>query len=517
MKGKNDSCLEFANGASHSPAPPPDGPPPTGREHRDPYPALRFPGFRRFVFPNFLFLLFRQGLAVAIAWQVYQWTHSAAAIGFIGFVNVIPLLLFVLPAGVLADRVDRRKINFVTMGLSFVFSVALVLCTQFHDLIPRDNAPLNAANDFIRDAALFFTSESDKAGIHFDNIALPIVFLLQFLHSAARVIGNPARAALIPQLVPQKVIPNAFILNSTAFELSSTLGPPLGGLIAGLSFGGASVTGFTLVYALDALFSLLLAFTFTRIKLNAPEEESEKPRSPRDATAADENPVRRPPAPQSGAQPVPGDNPGALAGVSFIWKHKPVLAAITLDLFAVLLGGVVALYPIYAESILASDYIKSSLALGLLRGALPCGAFIMALVLVRMPPFKRPGRVLLWTVFGFGAATLVFAVSKSLPLSLAALFLSGMCDNVSVVIRHTLVQMLTPNHLRGRVTSVNQLFIGSSNEISEFRGGMMAAGFGARAAASIGAWCILGVVGAVGLLFPGLRKLPPLQDLKPEK
>ncbi|MDR2863746.1 MAG: MFS transporter [Puniceicoccales bacterium] len=468
---------------------------------RDPYAALKYPGYRRFVFSTFLFSLFRQGLVVAIAWQVYQWTHSAAAIGFIGFVNVVPLLLFVLPAGVLADRVDRRKIIFVTMGLSFLLSVLLVLCTQFHDSIPGDTGLLQSANKFIYAAALFFTSEKERANIHFDNLALPIVFFLQFLHSTVRVIGNPARAALIPQLVPQNVIPNAFILNSTAFELSATIGPPVGGLIAGLTipFAAYQVTGFSIIYGLDAFFSALVALAFIGIKLNPVEGEDRASASSSPATTDVSAPT----------------SPGALAGVSFIWQHKPVLAAITLDLFAVLLGGVVALYPIFADTILITQFFSSPTVNGLLRASLPFGASVMALIVVHLPPFKRPGIVLLWTVLGFGASTLVFALSKNIFLSLAALFVSGMFDNVSVVIRHTLVQMSTPNLLRGRVSSVNQLFIGSSNEISEFRGGMMAARFGARAAAAIGAVSILLVVGGVGALFPSLRKVPPLHELKP--
>jgi len=200
-----------------------------------------------------------------------------------------------------------------------------------------------------------------------------------------------------------------------------------------------------------------------------------------------------------------------------------VLAAITLDLFAVLFGGVVALFPIYAKEVFAGvtlPFLEPETAhrfiTGLLRAAPAVGAVAMAVAGAYLPPFRKPGIALLWTVAGFGAALLVFALSQNLWLSLAALFLSGMCDNVSVIIRHTLVQALTPDALRGRVSSVNQLFIGCSNDISELRGGLVAAQFGTVTAAVSGAIATLLTVAGVAGVFKSLRRLAPLEELKPE-
>ncbi|MDR2513439.1 MAG: MFS transporter [Puniceicoccales bacterium] len=453
--------------------PPPEGSFPTPAPKHDPYASLRYPFFLRYMLGNFFFTMGRHALTLAIGWQVYEWTNSAAALGFIGFVNVLPLFALVFPAGVLSDRVDRRQIILVTMAVSCVLSILLALCTYFHEAIPS-HALLLAANSLLKDAAAFFSSADAQSALHFDNPAIPIIFLLQLLQSTVRVISGPARTTIIPLLVPPDKINNAFIWNSSAFELSAVLGAGVGGFVLLYSY--------TLIYAFDAIFAACLAFILLGVKT-------------RQVTAAHA-----------------GTNaPGALAGVVFIWKQKAVLGAITLDLFAVLFGGVVALFPIYAEEVLEAG----SGGFGALRAAPTLGAVTMAILIAHMRPFRRPGITLLWYVAGFGLSLLIFALSRNIFLSIVALFLSGMCDNVSVVIRHTLVQMLTPDNLRGRVTSVNQLFIGSSNEISELRGGLMAARFGAVTSGTIGALCTMLVVLGVAALIPALRRVPPLSELKP--
>jgi len=441
---------------------------------RDPYSALRHPGYRRFLAGNFLFNVGRQGLSVAIAWQIYQWTQSATALGLVGLVNVIPLIVLVLPAGVLADRVDRRRILTRTMGISAVLSLSLVVFTQFHAAIP-DAAPLRAANHVLRSIALLFERHADPATLHFDQPALPIVFLILFLQTVVRVLGNPARAALVPLLVPPAAVSNAVTWSASAFELSTVIGPAVGGfMVAGL--------GYTSVYVVDAICSLALAVSLLGVRIDRP--------------------ARDPGAPV----------PDMLAGVRFIWQRKSILAAITLDLFAVLLGGAVALLPIYADKIL---HIGPA-GLGWLRAAPALGAITMAFIVTHLPPARRPGLLMLWTVAGFGAAIVLFSLSTTLWLSLLALYLSGVCDNYSVVVRHTLVQMLTPDALRGRVSAFNQLFIGSSNEISELRAGLAAALWGPVAAATAGGLGTIAVVGLVAVLLPSLRTVPPLHTLKPD-
>ncbi len=441
----------------------------------DPYVAFRNAGFRRFLLSNFAFNLGRQALSVAIALQVLHWTNSAAAIGFIGFINVVPLIFLVLPSGVLADKYDRRKIISLTMTASCVLSVLLVLATHFHDYIPYVGV-LQGANHMLETAARFFTREAHLDSIRFDNPALPIVYLLQFFHSTVRVIGAPARGAIIPVLVPPAHLTNALTWNSSAFELTAVLGPVIGGLVAAWSY--------TAIYAADAIFSAALAISLVGIAL--------LPRKPRDPSL-----------------PVPN----AMAGATFIWRQKPVLAAITLDLFAVLLGGLTALFPLYAKDVF--HFSNYEFWAGCMRAAPSLGAITMAVIVAHSAPFKRPGITLLWSVVCFGAAIVIFALSRNIVLSLVALFFSGVCDNVSVVVRHTLVQMLTPDYLRGRVTSVNQLFIGCSNEISEFRGGLMAARFGPVFAATFGGICTIMVVVSVALSLPAIRAVPPLNEIKP--
>lgn len=490
-----------------SAAPPPSPATPTGAEKPDPYSAFRHRAFRRFLPGNFLFNLGRLGMSVAIGIQVLEWTNSAAALGFLGLINVLPLLAFVLPAGVLADRTDRRKIISIAMVVSCFLYVLLALCSHYHALLPNTGV-LRAANDGIRVVAEFFTSADKIAALRFDNAALPVVFLLQFLLSTAFVLANPARAALVPRLVPLADLTNAFRWNSSAFELAVTLGLLLGGFLATWSF--------TAVYAFAAFSAIVLGASVASITLYSGNPELTAAADSANSTGDNSGAT-------SATSPAPPPG-GAWAGIPFIWRHKPVLAAITLDLFAVLFGGVVALFPLYAIEVFGGESFQMfgmeaghRFLTGLLRAAPALGAVAMAVAGAYLPPFKRPGMALLWTVGGFGMAILVFAVSKNLWLALAALFVSGMFDNISVIIRHTLVQMSSPDNMRGRISSVNHLFIGCSNDISELRGGLMAARYGTVPAAVIGGVCTVLTVLGVAAVFKSLRDAPPLQDIKPEE
>lgn len=439
---------------------------------RDPYAALRHAGYRRFLIGNFLANVGRQAVSIAATWQIYQWTHSATALGLVGLVNVLPLLAFVLPAGVWADRVDRRRIIMGCMIGSASLSLTLALVTHFHAAIPAA-APIMAVNRGLEAIALLFERHVDPASLHFSQPALPIIYALLFLHAIVRVVAGPARGAIVPQLVPARHLSNAVTWSSSLFELSTVIGPALGGMIVALS-------SYALVYALDVFCALSLVGALLGV---AP--------LPRPATPGGELP------------------PGALAGVRFIGSHPPVLGAMALDLFAVVLGGAVALLPLYADQVLH----VGPAGLGWLRAAPSLGAIVMAFVVAHRRPFARPGLVMLWSVAGFGAAVTLFSLSTSVWLSLLALFLSGACDNVSVVIRHSVVQLLTPDALRGRVTSVNQLFIGCSNEISALRAGLMAALLGPVLAASLGGVGTIAVTLAAAIVWPSLRTLPPLHRL----
>jgi MFS family permease len=442
----------------------------------DPYAALSHPTYRRYLAGSFLALFGRQMSGVAVTWEVYQWTHSATALGLVGFINVLPVLALSLPAGVLADRRDRRAIIAVTAGLIALLTLLLAFVSWRHASIP-DLAPLHRANDLLRRIAQVFERHVEPASLDFSQPALPLVYLLLFAMAVLRILGWPARSAIIPLLLPVQSLSNAITWNSSASEIATMAGPALGGFLV-------AKAGFPAVYLLDAALSLTLVALLTRVTYHQAPTPPAVPRSWR----------------------------GALAGADFIWRKKVILGASSLDLFAVLLGGATALLPIYADKILHVDAI----GFGWLRAAPSIGACSMAMWQAHRGPLARPGLALLWAVAGFGAAIVTFGFSPWFWLSLVALFFTGVCDNVSVVIRQSLVQLLTPDTLRGRVTSVNQIFVGSSNEIGALRAGLMAALFGPVTAVVVGGIGTLFVVAAIARLVPGLRTLAPLNQLSPE-
>jgi MFS family permease len=441
---------------------------------RAPYAALKHASFRYFLAGNFLSTVGRQALTIAATWQIYQWTNSATALGLVGLVNVVPLLALALPAGVIADRVDRRVILQRGMAASAVLSGALMALTYYHASIP-DWPVLRAANEGLRAIALFFERQTDPASLRFDHAALPLVYLVLGANAAVRVLSNPARGAIVPLLVPTSSLGNAITWSSSAFELSTVVGPALGGLIVALS-------GYAAVYAFDMVACITFGLLMLGVKFT------------------------KAPAPPT------KNRPATLGGLLFIWRNPRVLAAMSLDLFAVVLGGATTLLPIYADKILH----VGPAGLGWLRAAPALGAITMAMLIAHRPPAKRPGTLMLWSVAGFGAAIGVFSISTSVWLSLVALFLTGAFDNVSVVVRQSLVQLMTPEALRGRVTAVSQLFVGSSNEISSLRAGLSAALFGPVLAAGVGGLGTIAVAAAVGFLVPSLRRLPPLHEIRPE-
>jgi MFS family permease len=300
------------------------------------------------------------------------------------------------------------------------------------------------------------------------------IYLFLFLVGVARTFMQPARAAFLPQIVPRHVFSNAVTWNSTAFQFSSVIGPALAGvLIAWLRHG-------TWIYGLTAGLALANCGCLAMIR-SRPFVPSSEPVSLRSLAA----------------------------GLSYVWRTKVMLGAITLDMFAVLLGGVTALLPVYQEEILNVD----PTGFGWMRAAPGIGAVCMSFILAHRPPLERAGRTLLCAVAGFGLATIVFGVSRYFPLSLAMLLLLGALDMISVVIRHTLVQLLTPDDMRGRVSAVNGMFIGISNELGEFESGMVAhlfdrsgdRSFGPTVSAVSGGVGTLAVVGVVALVWPQLR------------
>lgn len=402
----------------------------------DPFLALRFRDYRLFILARvFLFIGF-QIRNIAVGWELYERTGSALALGGVGLVQVVPVMVLTLFAGHLADRSDRKRIMLLTtlvMGLS---SLGL--------------------------AVLSFTQG-----------AIPLVYGCLLVTGIARAFNKPAADALGWELIPAHAFTNAATWNSSSFQLAAVFGPALGGLAI------AAKGSATAAYLLAAT-SALLSFSLVAIMRDHSTTRSTEPLSLKALSA----------------------------GARFVWQNQLILAAIALDLFAVLLGGAVALLPIYAKDILKVGPVE----LGWLQAAPSIGALLMAATLTYLPPFRKAGRALLWSVVGFGIVTIIFGLSRWFWLSLLMLALSGALDNISVVIRHTLVQIRTPNELRGRVAAINGVFISASNELGAFESGLAAALLGPVLAVVSGGVGTIAVVIATALIFPNLRKLGALHE-----
>jgi MFS family permease len=447
----------------------PYAPPPTveGKPTpHDPYAAFRFRGYAFYTLGNFIAMTGRQMLTIAIEWEVYARTHSATALGLVGLVAAVPIVGLSLPAGHLADRFSRRSIILWTQALSALCSVSLALISWNHVAIPRFGILL-WANHLLRSIAIVFERHPS---FHFDDLSLPLLYLVMLLSASIRTFGWAARSSFFPTLVPRESFANAVTWNSSIFQVSCVLGPAAGGFLI-VRFG------FPFIYTLDAICALiffLLVVPIAKIR--------EAPR----VTAR---------AWHSLAE-----------GIRFVFSKKVILATITLDLFAVLLGGATALLPIFADQLLHCGPI----GLGWLRAAPAIGAFVMAVLIAYLPPMRHAGRTLLWCVSGFGLATIIFGASKWFWLSLAMLFLTGVFDSVSVVVRQTLVQLLTPDAMRGRVSAVNNIFIGTSNEFGAVESGLTAAVFGPVVSVIAGGIGTILVVIAVASIWPETRRIGAL-------
>jgi MFS family permease len=315
----------------------------------------------------------------------------------------------------------------------------------------------------------------------FKQAPLWMMYSLVALAGCARVFNGPSRATLLPLIVPHNIFGNASTWNSGVFHVSGALGPIIAGYLLH-KFQAAWV-----VYTATCAGCLYFGLFATMLQTRADARHT-----------------------------GPFSFSSVTAGLGHVWKEKSVLGAITLDLFAVLLGGATALLPIYAKDILTIDGEPAGeRGLGFLKAAPYVGAAIMAFVLAHKPPFKHAGKWLLWSVAAFGVCMIVFGLSKHFYLSLAVLFVSGAVDNISVVIRHVLVQTRTPEHLRGRVSSVNTVFIESSNELGAYESGAVAryaeglivGVSGAVFSVVSGGVGTLAVVLAVGAFIPSLRSL----------
>jgi MFS family permease len=414
--------------------------PPSAKSLRRGMEAFASRDFRLYQLARAAVILGAEAQAVAVAWQVYSLTHRALDLGFTGLALFLPGLLFLLPAGHVADRFDRRRVILACY-------VVQCLCTS---------------------ALLFFA----RAGVH---RVFPIYVVL-FLIGTGRAFSAPASSALIPHLVPEKHFVNAVTWGGAIFQFANITGPALGGLLFTLPLtrwiSGTRMEGAGIVYGftLTTLVSFLILVANMHVRPGRMEHGD------------------------LSLQLV-------LAGFKYVWSMRLLLGSFSLDLFAVLLGGAVALTPIFASEILHTG----PRGLGMLRAAPAVGALSMSLVMARFPISRRAGKRLFVCVAIFGAATVIFAVSHNLWLSLIALAISGAADTISVIIRGSLLQLATPPEMRGRVSAVSSLFIGASNELGEFESGLTAQWWGAVRATIFGGLGSLLVAGLWTVLFPDLR------------
>src|SRR5579871_1310890 len=305
--------------------------------------------------------------------------------------------------------------------------------------------------------------------------SIELIYVVLVLIGIVRSFNSTASRAILPQLVPTEHFPNAVAWNASIFQAATILGPSFGGIVYAAFRGPEAVYAIAMVTAVGATISSF------RIR----PEVKPRPREPMSLKTV-------------------------FAGLHYIWNKKLILGAISLDLFAVLLGGAVALLPVYAREILHTG----PWGLGLLRTAPGAGAAVMAVALAHWPLRGRSGKTLLWAVAGFGIFTIIFGLSHSLTLSLIALFLLGASDMISVIIRATLTQLATPDEMRGRVTAVDMIFIGTSNEFGQFESGVTAQWFGTVPAVILGGVGTLVVIALWAWLFPELRRAGPLTEIK---
>lgn len=376
--------------------------PKTAGEH--PYAVLRNADFTRYLIGRFVASLGQQMLVVAIDWELYERTHSALPLAFVGLSLMIPMILFTLPAGHLADTYSRKTIILISTLVLALASVGLTLSSAL-------NAPV--------------------AWIY---VCLAVI-------GTARTFLWPASAAFVTSLVSRHQLARAVTFTSGTFQISSVVGPAACGFVIVLAHHTAWA-----VYALNALASLICLGLVWQIKhvhkIKAPEPMTFR---------------------------------SLVEGFRFVFDNKIILGTLTLDLFAVLLGGAVTLLPIYAKDI----FQVGPSGLGWLRDAMPVGAVICAVIIAHRPPLQKAGRTMLWCVAIFGAATIGFGciiipTARWFWLACLLLAVAGAVDQISVVVRQTLVQILTPDEKRGRVSAVNSLFIGTSNELGGFRSGCVA-------------------------------------------
>ncbi|MDB5126402.1 MFS transporter [Mucilaginibacter sp.] len=379
----------------------------------DSFAALKYKDFRSYIGMRFFFTFAYQMQTVVLGFYIYQLTHSKIALAFIGLSEAIPAVGIALYGGYIADKYEKRKM------LLIIF-----------------------VGVFLSSLVMFITTLSNVAAqLHTTGI-LALLYAMIFCNGLARAFYGPATFTIYAQSIPKELYPNGSTWSSSSWQVASILGPLTGGFIYGFAHHIIpGLSGITATFGLTLIFMLVSLILVYMLREYPPVF-------------------------------IPKENIwiSLKEGLNFVFTNKIMFYAMSLDLFSVFFGGVVALLPVFALDILK----VGAEGLGIMRMASSLGAALTMLAMIRFSPMNKPWRNLLIAVTGFGVSIIGFGLSNIFYLSLLFLFLQGAFDSVSVIIRGTIMQLLTPDHMRGRVSAVNSMFIGSSNEIGDFESGMAA-------------------------------------------
>ncbi|HML56959.1 MAG TPA: MFS transporter [Ferruginibacter sp.] len=405
---------------------------------QDPYAPLKIPEFRYFIAGRFIYIMGIRMTVTVLGWWMYTLTNSKLALGFVGLSEVIPALSFALYAGHYIDKTEKRKLLLKCVA-GYAISIALLALLSLQ----------------------YFESSYTPWAI------AVMVFVVIGITGFIRAFSGPTFSAMISQIVPREMLPNAAAISSGGWLTASIIGHAAGGF--SIAFLGIHNTFLLVVILVIAAWIL-----FRKLK-------------PKPAM------LKNPKHPWQSVK----------EGIRHVYQTKELMGALVLDLFAVLFGGAVALVPVFAQDILKIGPI----GFGWLNAAADIGAIITVTYLTIKPLKRNQGRILFYAIAGFGCCIIMFALSEVFWLSFAALLLSGCMDGFSVIIRGTILQLKTPDELRGRVAAVNSMFINSSNELGQFESGVAAKLMGTVPAVIFGGCMTLAVVVATWFKAPALRKM----------
>ena len=421
----------------------------------DSFAALRYKDFRSYIGMRFCFTFAYSMQAVVIGFYIYQLTKSAFALGLVGLCEAIPAVCIALYGGYIADKSEKRKM------LLLIFSGVI-----------------------LTSVVMFVVTLKGMSGVIHTGWIVPIIYIMIFCNGIARAFYGPATFTIYAHSIPKELYPNGSTWSSSSWQVASIIGPAAGGLIYG--YADKLIPGLT---GITATFAVIIFFLLVSLLLVALLRKYPPVFVPKESIWK-----------------------SLSEGIHFVFSNKMMIGAMSLDLFSVFFGGAVALLPIFANEILK----VGAEGLGIMRATSSLGAVLTMLAMTRFSPMGKPWRNLLIAVTGFGLSIICFGLSRSFYLSLLFLFTEGAFDSISVIIRGTIMQLLTPDHMRGRVSAVNQMFIGSSNEIGAFESGTAARLLGTVPSVIFGGSMTMIIV---GITYLKTKKLIPLslQQIQPPK